>query len=59
MARTEQTARQTGGKAPRSFHTKPPPKGQGKGRKGAQAPTRGEAPIVQRKKRYQPGTVVL
>ena len=28
-------ARQTGGKAPQSFHTKPPPKGQGKERKGA------------------------
>ena len=44
MARTKQTARQTGGKAPRSFHTKPPPKGRGKGRKGARALTRGEAP---------------
>ena len=52
MARTKQTARQTGGKAPRSFHTKPLPKGQGKGRKGARAPTKGETPVVQRKKRY-------
>ena len=59
MARTKQTARQTGGKAPRSFHTKPPPKGRGKGRKGARAPTRGEAPVVQRKKRYRTGTVAL
>ena len=59
MARTKQTARQTGGKAPRSFHTKPPPKGRGKRRKGVRAPTRGEAPIVQRKKRYRPGTVAL
>ena len=59
MARTKQTARQTGGKAPWSFHTKPPPKGQGKGRKGARAPTKGETPVVQRKKRYRPGTVAL
>ena len=59
MARTKQTARQTGGKAPRSFHTKSPPKGRGKGRKGTRAPTKGEVPIIQRKKRYQPGTVAL
>ena len=57
MARTKQKARQTGGKAPRSFYTKPPPKGQGKGRKGARAPTKGEVPIIQRRKRYRPGTV--
>ena len=59
MARTKQTARQAGGKAPRSFHTKSPPKGQGKGRKGTRAPTKGKVPIIQRKKRYRPGTVAL
>ena len=59
MARTKQTARQTGGKATRSFHTKPPAKGRGKGRKGARVPTKGEVPVIQRKKRYRPGTVAL
>ena len=62
MARTKQTARRNqGGKAPQTFHTKPVPAGQGKGKKAFQpAPPVGGGGQSQRKKpRFRPGTVAL
>ena len=62
MARTKQTARRNqGGKAPRTFCTKPISTGRGRGRKDAQQapPVGGGGQNQRRKPRFRPGTVAL
>ena len=62
MARTKQTARRNqGGKAPRTFRTKPVPAGRGKGKKAVQPapPVGGGGQNPRRKPRFRPGTVAL